>query len=122
MKRYFLFNNPGQKIKRRIQIAQSTSAELILWQRLKTKQLGLLFSRQYSIGPYFIDFYCPSKRLAIEIDGKIHQKNEAVEYDKNRTAYLSGFNIKTMRFQNEEILNNIEVVITEIINFSHSLP
>ncbi len=109
-------------MKRRIQIAQSTPSELLLWQRLKSKQIGLLFSRQYSIGPYFIDFYCPSKRLAIEIDGKIHDKQNSRAYDHNRTIYLSGFNIKVLRFQNGKVLKNIEEVVTEIVNFSHSLP
>ncbi|HSW90217.1 MAG TPA: endonuclease domain-containing protein [Patescibacteria group bacterium] len=122
MKRYFLFNNPNQKIKRRIQIKQSTSAEILLWERLRSKQLGIRFSRQYSIGPYFLDFYCPSKRLAIEVDGGAHGSTDAKLYDQNRTKYLQGFNIKVLRFTNQDIFKSLDNVTNNIENISHSLP
>ena len=54
----------------------STSEEILLWLRLKNSQLGFKFRRQHSIGGYIVDFYCPSKKLVIEIDGKEHSKKK----------------------------------------------
>lgn len=57
--------------------------EIILWSRLKNRQLGgLRFRRQYSVGRYVVDFYCPEVRLVIEIDGDYHFTGEAKQYDK----------------------------------------
>lgn len=89
-----------------------TEAENKLWERLRNKQLGVKFRRQYSIGPYFVDFYCPEKRFVIEIDGK-HHKNRK-EYDEYRTNYLNTLNINLVRFWNDEIINSIDVVIEKI--------
>jgi len=60
----------------------STPQEDILWSKLKHSQLGFKFRRQHSIGGYIVDFYCPSKKLVIEIDGPAHLLKENREYDK----------------------------------------
>ncbi len=58
-----------------------TKAEIVLWSKLKGKQLnGLKFRRQYSINNYVVDFYCPELRLAIEIDGGVHTFNSRIVY------------------------------------------
>lgn len=90
-----------------------TVAEKILWERLKNKQiLKLRFRRQHPIDIFIADFYCHAVRLVIELDGKIH--NGQKEYDKGRTAEMEQFDIKVIRFRNEEIENNIENVIMKI--------
>lgn len=92
----------------------STPEEILLWLRLKNSQLGSKFRRQHSIGGYIVDLYCPSKKLVIEIDGSHHFKKENKEYDKIRTDYFDGLNIKVIRFNNEEINTNLGVVTKKI--------
>ena len=91
----------------------STSQEKLLWKRLQGKKLGHKFIRQYSIDNYVVDFYCPNKRLAIELDGGIHTKT--IEYDKYRTSYLEAFSIKILRFKNSEIDLDMQSVLNKIV-------
>jgi very-short-patch-repair endonuclease len=111
----FLYNDPQLK-NRRIELRKkSTEGEDILWRWISGKQIkNSKFWRQYSVGPYILDFYCPKARLAIELDGNQHAKKEEVEYDKHREEFLNLNNIKTIRFWNDEIFNNIESVISKI--------
>lgn len=90
-----------------------TPQEILLWSRLRREQLGFKFRRQHSIGGYIADFYCPSIKLVIEIDGSQHFKN--TEYDKIRSKYLEGLGIKVIRFTNAEINTNMNGVIENII-------
>ena len=78
-----------------------TNAEKILWDKLRREELGYKFRRQHSIGGYILDFYCVTKRLAIELDGSIH--NVRKQDDKVRDAYFAELGIKTLRFKNEEV-------------------
>lgn len=99
-----------------------TEAENLLWARLRKKQInGLRFFRQYSIGPYILDFYCPAVRLAVELDGKHHASEENRLYDKERKLYLDGNNIKTIRFWNDEIIKSMESILKKIKSLC-SLP
>lgn len=91
----------------------STPQEKLLWKQLQGKKLGYKFIRQYSVDNFVVDFYCPSKRLAIELDGVIHLKT--VEYDRYRTSYLEAFSIKVLRFENSEVDLNIRSVIERIM-------
>ena len=54
-----------------------------------------------------MDFYCPTIRLCIEIDGEVHNTEEAKVHDKERTLFLNQYGIKVIRFKNEDIENNI---------------
>jgi len=94
-----------------------TKSELLIWNViLKNKKMGYLFLRQKPIGKFILDFYCSKLLLAIEIDGDSHDKKE--NYDNSRDLYLEQRKIKTVRFKNEEVLNNIEkikLVLREII-------
>ena len=66
-----------------------TDAELLLWSRLKHKQLGgLQFYRQKPLGAYIVDFYCATKNLVIEIDGGQHYEEANMVQDKERDAFL----------------------------------
>lgn len=94
-----------------------TVAEATLWNYLKNKQLkGRKFRRQYSVGNYVLDFYCPDERIAIELDGSVHSGIIASNYDDDRTAYLNNLNIKVIRFENIEVLQDIDRVILAIEN------
>jgi len=90
-----------------------TPEETILWERLKGKQLcGVRFRRQHPIYTFIADFYCHEAKLVVELDGKIHLKT--VGEDKERTRIMNDFNIKVIRFKNEEILSDIEKVIKQL--------
>ena len=92
----------------------SPSEEILLWLQLKDSQLGSKFRRQHSIGGYIVDFYCPSKKLVIEIDGPQHFTKENKEYDEVRTKFFGGLDIKVIRFNNTEINTSLDVVIQKI--------
>ncbi|MFZ1020097.1 MAG: endonuclease domain-containing protein [Minisyncoccia bacterium] len=96
----------------------STPQETLLWSKLKNSQIGLKFRRQHSIGGYIVDFYCPSKRLVIEIDGSQHFTKDNREYDKIRTYFFTGLHIKVLRFTNTEINTNLDGVLQKIISIT----
>lgn len=97
-----------------------TDAEEKLWKMLRTKKLGgFKFYRQYSFGNFILDFYCPSEKLAIEADGSQHINNE---YDNERTRYLTQYEIKVLRFWNNDILKNPEGVRMKILDFLSQRP
>ena len=90
-------------------------AEIILWSYLKGKQiLGLKFRRQYSINKDTVDFYCPSIKLAIEVDGDSHMYNKQQEKDLQKEGNLKKLNIKLIRYLNTDIYDNIEGVVEDI--------
>jgi very-short-patch-repair endonuclease len=90
-----------------------TAAERVLWDALRDQRLGgLKFRRQHTAGQYYLDFYCPSRLLAVEVDGDVH--DEQVEYDANRTAYHNSIGIRVIRFHNEQVLNHLNAVLEEI--------
>ena len=76
-----------------------TDVEGFLWQFLRAKRLqGYKFRRQHPIGGYILDFYCPEKKLAIEVDGGQHSEDNQMVYDQNRTAILEKDGIRVLRF------------------------
>jgi len=92
-----------------------TNAEKFLWQYLKNSQInGLKFRRQHPINIFIADFYCHQAKLVIEVDGEIHWQRENHEWDNGRTAELENFGLKVIRFSNNQVLNEIEMVIEEI--------
>lgn len=95
----------------------ATPQEIILWSRLRKSQLGYKFRRQHSIGKYIVDFYCPEKKLIIEVDGGQHDEENARKYDENRTKYFESLGVKVLRCWDNEINNNISGVIQEIVNY-----
>jgi very-short-patch-repair endonuclease len=95
---------------------KQTPQEILLWSRLRREQLGFKFRRQHSIGGCIADFYCPIKKLVIEIDGSQHFEKESKEYDDMRSNYFAGLDIKVLRFTNAEINTNINNVVENIIN------
>lgn len=103
------------KSKRKTLRKNLTQAEAMLWKNLKGKQLeGRKFRRQHSLGNYILDFYCPSQKLAIGLDGKGHFNMNQIEYDKNRTLYLNELGIKVIRFENKTVFENIDFVLKKI--------
>ncbi len=69
------------------------------------------FFRQYSISHYILDFYCPTLKLAIELDGGQHNQLENREYDSARSEYLEAQGIEVTRFWDNEVLHDIQSVL-----------
>jgi len=90
-----------------------TSSEKLLWDKLKGNQICVLrFRRQHPINFFIADFYCHEIRLVVETDGIIHDLQK--EYDDGREAEMEKYYIKTLRFTNHEVENNIKKVVSEI--------
>ena len=111
-----LHNRPILKSRRKELRNNSTPAEKLLWSILQHCNLGgYKFRRQHSVGAYILDFYCPSEKLAVELDGDSHFTEDAIVYDLERTAYLNALNIKVLRFNNTEVYDNLNVVCERIL-------
>lgn len=96
-------------------------AEIILWSNLRRKQLlDQRFRRQYGIGPYVIDFYCPKLKLAIEVDGDSHT-DDVIPYDDDRQEFIESYGVTFLRFTNEDIYENLDGVLTTIFESIQSL-
>lgn len=92
----------------------ATTEEEVLWKFLKNKKLGYKIRRQHSVFNYVLDFYCASKRLAIELDGAHHYTDEGKEDDKERDGVLRTMNLKILRFPNSMIRDNLDEVLEKI--------
>ena len=111
----FLRNDPKLKQRRRELRLNQTEAEKILWAQLRNKRFyGVKFFRQYSIGPYILDFYSPKLKLAIELDGGQHNELESKDYDLVRSKYLKVKGIEVLRYWDNEVLFNMEGVLAEL--------
>lgn len=93
-----------------------TEAEKMLWNRLNKNQLkGYRFKPQHPIDIFIADFYCHKKKLVIEVDGEYHKFN--LKNDKARTNELISKGLTVIRFSNEQVINQIDSVINEILNY-----
>ena len=72
------------------------------------------FFRQYSIGPYILDFYCPTVKLAVELDGGQHNQSDNEKYDAARSEYLKAQGIEVMLLGNNEVLVDIQSVLFKL--------
>jgi len=93
---------------------QLTDAERILWMHLRTKPKGYKFRRQHPAGNYILDFYCHALKIAIEVDGNIHNEEKAQEADRKRQKNLEAEGICVIRFSNKAVMTNIEYVNEQI--------
>ncbi len=117
-----IFNKRTEIGKRKILRRNTPVPENILWQYLKNRKVaGQKFRRQFSIGRYVADFYCPSLRLIIEIDGPYHMQQNIKENDAEREKFMKSLEIECLRFSNTDVEENIENVINKISSFSISL-
>jgi len=92
-----------------------TDAEELLWLRLRRKQiLDVTFNRQKPLGRYIVDFYSFAAKLVIELDGSQHFETEAIAYDLERTKFLEAQGLKVIRFDNLQVLNELDGVLAVI--------
>ncbi len=110
-----VFNRTEVKERRKALRKEMPPAEIILWNVLRDKKLGgLKFRRQYSIGPFIVDFYCSQLKLAIEIDGESHFVEGADSRDRERQAFIEAKGIHVLRFTNRDVYERLEGVVAQI--------
>ncbi|HEX2591208.1 MAG TPA: endonuclease domain-containing protein [Rhizomicrobium sp.] len=92
-----------------------TASEHKLWQHLRRKQIhDVRFRRQFTLGPYIVDFVCLRAKLVIEVDGFSHTTIEQIDYDEKRTRWLNREGYQVLRFWNLDVLTNLDRVIERI--------
>ena len=95
---------------------QLTPPEALLWKLLQGSPSGIRFRRQYAIGPYVADFYCPTAKLVIEIDGHIHNLQLQAEHDLRRDDAIREFGVQVYRIPASEVMKDATSVASAIID------
>lgn len=114
MKTVLPFNKRLKPLARELR-RNMTDAEYCLWSRVRRKQLkDRQFYRQKNIGHYIVDFYCPSAKLIIEVDGGQHYSKQGQTQDRIRDEYLSRLGFKVLRVSDKEVLGDINGVLQRI--------
>jgi very-short-patch-repair endonuclease len=94
---------------------EGTSAEAELWKHISKRKLeGRKFRRQHSVGHFILDFYCPSEKLGIELDGEDHYWQEGMDRDLKKELYLKKHSIRVLRFENKWVFQDLEYVLKTI--------
>lgn len=107
----FIETKRARELRRR-----ANSAERILWDKLKNRQIGgFKFVRQEPIGPYFGDFVCRACKLVIELDGDSHAADGRPEHDARRDAFLRGLGYRLLRFANQDVFEDASSVVATIL-------
>ena len=109
-------NTSNLKSRRRELRTHGTPAEASMWKYLKGRQVGgLLFRRQFSIDHYILDFYCPEAKVALELDGEVH--NRQIEKDLLRDKDLKErFGIQVIRYENRHVFERPQQIIDDLLS------
>lgn len=100
----------------------ATGPERILWTKLSRNQLGgFKFRRQHPIGRYVLDFYCPTVRLCVELDGFSHDDLAQIKKDRDRDDCLRSAGVDVLRFSNQQVRENLIGVAETILNRAQEL-
>ncbi len=92
-----------------------TDSERALWERLRRKQVqAVQFYRQKPLGNYIVDFYAPKAKIVVEVDGSQHMEREQAARDLERDAFLASQGLRVLRFDNLQVLKEIEGVMEVI--------
>ncbi|MCX6744814.1 MAG: endonuclease domain-containing protein [Candidatus Parcubacteria bacterium] len=110
-----MFNLKLHKSKRRLLRNKMTPAEVALWRELRREKLGYKFRRQYGVGSYIIDFYCPQLKFAIELDGDVHALEHVHKKDLIREKFIKDYGITIKRYWNHQVLEDIDSVLEELV-------
>lgn len=91
-----------------------TAAEAQLWKFLRSSKTGYRFERQMVVRGFIVDFWCPSSRLAIELDGSIHSCADVARNDREKTAALERAGIRMLRLSNDDVFGRMPELLAEI--------
>ncbi len=101
----------------------STLGEVLLWKKLRNKQiLGYDFHRQKPLDQFIVDFFCHELNLAIELDGASHETDEAQEKDAARQKRLESLGVKLLRFKESDVRKNMRTVLETIEHWIKANP
>jgi len=104
----------SEKLVRAKELRRSmTPAECFLWNELRRSQLGVHFRRQQPIAGFIADFYCNSAGLVIEVDGPVHQAQQAGD---ERDRIIRGHGLRLLRISNEAVLTDLPAVLQKIVD------
>ena len=111
------YNSALRELARKLR-KNMTASEKLLWNELKrNKILGFDFDRQRPVDSYIVDFYCKDLMFAIEIDGIVHENEQAQENDKSRQEKLESLGVRFLRFNDEEIKKDLGKVVRTITDW-----
>lgn len=110
-----VFNLSRYKNRRSELRTNMTESEMLFWQAVRGKQLGVKFRRQHGIGHYIVDFYCAELGLVVELDGSGHFTPEGMGYDQVRDAYLTSLGLRVLRFSNDEVTQHLADVLEQVM-------
>ena len=107
---------PGRTVRRaRGMRRDMTLPEVVLWRVLRERPEGLRFRRQHPAGAYVLDFYCPAARLAVEVDGEIHERGDRPDRDARRDAFLAEHGVAVLRIPARDVLRDLDSVVRYIV-------
>lgn len=120
MEAMFVAYNKNLKQRSRDLRNKSTLGEILLWKRLRKRQLmGYQFNRQKPLGNFIADFYCKELRLVIEVDGSSHEEKE--QYDSDRDLQLQKLGLHILHIPDADVRQNMKGVLVQIEHFVHAL-
>jgi very-short-patch-repair endonuclease len=93
----------------------STRSEDLLWQGLRRKEFrDLKFRRQHPLGRFVLDFYCHAAKLAVEIDGSVHDASDVAAYDRDRQALIEARGVRVLRVRAKDVEADVNAVLHQI--------
>lgn len=102
---------------------EMTVAEQRLWQRLRMHRVGKLhFRRQQIVAGFIVDFYCDAARLAVEVDGPVHEDPRQQERDEDRDQILAAHGVQVIHITNEEVFSDLGNVLSRLISLLQNAP
>ena len=94
---------------------EMTLPEILLWQALRQRPAGLRFRKQHPAGRYVLDFFCPSRCLAVEVDGEVHNRGSQPAHDAERDRWLRAQGVRVLRIPATDVLNELDAVVRQIV-------
>jgi len=96
--------------------------EVLLWNRLRGNPMGVKFRKQHPLGDYVIDFFCASRRIAVEIDGIAHDRGDRPLRDSRRDAWLRRQGVEVLRIPAAEVLRDVAAVADAVVRYCADPP
>ena len=113
---YSFYDGPRRIMKARALRKTQTTAEKILWDHVRNRQLGgFKIRRQQVLDEFIVDFYCTEKGLCIEVDGLYHNDADKRDLDKLRDEELEEHGFTIIRFTNDQVLFDLDRVLADIL-------
>ena len=96
--------------------------EVLLWNRLRGNPMGVKFRKQHPLGDYVIDFFCASRRIAVEIDGIARDRGDRPMRDSSRDAWLRRQGVEVLRIPAAEVLRDVAAVADAVVRYCADPP